>query len=424
MVDTPENEARRLEALRRYQILDTPPEIAYDEITELAAQICGCPIALIGLIDERRDWLKAKYGPPNLPDESPRDSVVCATVINRSDLLHVPDLSQDPRFRDFPMVKGPPHQKFYCGMPLITPDGYAVGTLCVTDIKPHELSVDQQEAMRRLSRQVMTQLELRRQIVERNAMLGELDRMRQDAEEARAKSDQLLRNVLPDPIARELQQTQRVQPRYYDSVSILFLDVVDFTSHAEELEPAVLVNQLDQLFTRFDEIAAQHRLEKLKTIGDAHMSAGGLPEPNRTHALDAVLAGFAMLDFVERLNRQREKLRMTPWQVRIGIHTGPVIAGVVGTQKFAYDVWGDAVNVAARMEAAGAPGRINVSESTRHRIADVCATEPRGSIEVKKKGPLAMHFVERLKPEYSADAAGRQPGPALAGRYWAPPRNA
>lgn len=211
------------------------------------------------------------------------------------------------------------------------------------------------------------------------------------------RSDILLANILPASVARELKRDRHVQPRYYDSVTIMFADFKDFTRQAERMEPRRLVDDLDFYFSAFDEIVARHRLEKLKTIGDAYMCVGGLPEENRTHATDGCSAGLEIQAFMARTNRQREKMRLVPWEVRIGIHTGGVMAGVVGKRKFAYDIWGDAVNVAARMETCGAPGRVNVSESTYHRVKDFFDTEARGRVEVKNKGTLDMYFLNQAR---------------------------
>ena len=149
------------------------------------------------------------------------------------------------------------------------------------------------------------------------------------------------------------------------------------------MAPANVIDQLDQHFTRFDDIMANHRLEKLKTIGDAYLAVGGLPEPNRTHAMDAALASLQIIDHMAKLNRQREKLHLPAWQVRIGINTGPVIAGVVGKHKFTYDIWGNTVNTAQRVEAAGIANRIGIAESTWQHIKARFDTESRGAVEVK-----------------------------------------
>ena len=249
-------------------------------------------------------------------------------------------------------------------MPLINPEGYALGSFCVLDFEARELTFEQTEAVRRLSQQVITLLELRRSLAQLSDAHEQLDK-------ARRESDQLLLNILPATIADELKESHRVEPRYYKLVTIMFTDFKGFTRFAESMEPRSLVQDLDQHFSAFDEIIGRHNLEKLKTIGDAYMCAGGLPEVNRRHPIDACLAALEIQDYMETVNRQRAKLRLAPWELRIGIHSGPVMAGVVGTKKFTYDIWGDAVNIAALMESNGLAGRINISESTYPRVRDM-----------------------------------------------------
>jgi class 3 adenylate cyclase len=292
-------------------------------------------------------------------------------------------------------------------MPLINPQGYALGTLCVLDFVKHKLTFEQTEAMRRLGRQVVAQLELRRNLIE-------LDETRQALEAEMSRSDDLLLNILPPKIADELKRGNKVEPKYHDSVTIMFTDFKGFTSFAESMEPGVLVNDLNQYFSAFDDIVSRHNLEKIKTIGDAYMCAGGLPEQNRTHAVDTCLAALEIQNFMARANAEREKSRLPPWELRIGIHTGPVMAGVVGKTKFTYDIWGDAVNIAALMESNGEAGRVALSESTYHRVKDMFETEHRSSIEGKNKGRLETYFLNRLKPEFSQNEAGRAPKGALA----------
>jgi len=405
-IPLPSNEPQRLKTVREYRILDTASEVAYDEITELAAQITQCPVATIGLMDEKREWLKSKYGlPPNF-SEIPREFNVCATTICGTDALVVPDLSKDERFAHYPMVSTEPYMRFYCGMPLINPEGYALGTLCIVDFAPRELTFEQVDAVRRLSRQTVAQLELRRKFLELTQTLQHLEQAQREIETQRERSENLLLRILPRAAADELKQNNRVTPRFFESATILFADFEGFTHLAERLEPKSLVEQLDQHFSALDQIAERHGLEMLKTIGDCYMCVGGLPEPTRSHPLDTCLAALEMQDYMGRLNRQREKLRLPRWELRIGIHTGPVMAGVVGRRKFIYDVWGDAVNIAARMEAAGEGGRINVSEAVHARVKSLFNCEPRGSVEAKNKGRLDMFYLQRIKPELSQDAAG------------------
>ncbi|TFH46750.1 MAG: adenylate/guanylate cyclase domain-containing protein [Lysobacterales bacterium] len=276
-------------------------------------------------------------------------------------------------------------------MPLINPEGYALGTVCVFDFEPRKLTFEHSESLRRLSRQTMAQLELRRKLIE-------LGNARQALESEKTRSDELLLNILPAKIADELKTRNEVEPRHYDSVTIMFTDFKGFTRFAEAAEPRTLVNDLNQYFSAFDDITERHNLEKLKTIGDAYMCAGGLPEENRTHPVDACRAALEIQEFMTRVNRQREKMRLQPWELRIGLHTGPVMAGVVGKKKFTYDIWGDAVNIAARMESTGEAGRITLSESTYHRVKDEFECEHRGPIEAKNKGALDTYFLNRIKP--------------------------
>jgi adenylate cyclase len=419
-VAIPANEPERFEALTRYAILDTLPEIGFDEITELAAQICDCPAALVSFIDPSRQWIKAKYGLPAELSECPREISVCKVTICNNDILYVPDLLSDERFNTSPLVTGGLKLRFYCGVPLITQDGYALGTLCVVDFKSRELSFEQREALRRLSRQTMVHLELRRQLIERNEMLRQLELARDRAVAEKGESERLLLNILPPSIAAELKASQRVKPRFFDSATVIFIDFSGFTRIVETMEPASVIDQLDQHFTRFDDIMAKHRLEKLKTIGDAYLAVGGVPEHNRSHPIDAALCALQILDHLIKLNRQREKLHLPAWLARIGINTGPVIAGVVGKHKFTYDIWGNTVNVAERVEAAGAPGRITISEATWQHIKGRFETEPRGAVEVKHKGLVNMYFLNRVKPEFSSDPAGTMPND----RFWKQEREA
>ncbi|MXQ14499.1 adenylate/guanylate cyclase domain-containing protein [Microvirga makkahensis] len=403
------DETDRLAALAFYQVLDTPPEFAFDAITELAAEICGCPVAIISLMDERRQWFKSKYGLPTDFTECPREITVCNSTICSNDMIYVPDLTAHERFRNLGVVTDEPRLRFYCGMPLISREGYALGTLCVVAFEPLELRPSQREAVRRLAQQAMALLELRRQLLERDALLNELARAKASAEEARDQSERLLRNILPEPVAEELQRFGRVEPRFHEATTILFADFRKFTLLTETLDPARLLDQLDQNFGRFDEIAAENRLETIKTIGDAYLCVGGLPAPNRTHPIDACLAGLQMQAYIRSANRQREKLRLTPWELRIGINTGPAIAGIVGHRRFTYDIWGNAVNVAQRLEEACEPGRINIAASTLHHVSRMFEAQARGSVGVKHIGAIDMYFVNRIRPEFSADAEGCVP---------------
>ena len=410
----PANETQRLAALQALDILDTAPEVAYDDISELAAYICSCPVAYISFIDDDRQWLKARYGLPTGFGECRRAEAFCSTTIFGTELLVVPDLQQDPRFNQNPMVTGEPHCRFYCGMPLITDEGYALGSLCVIDFEPRQLTFQQLESMRRLSRQVLAQLELRRTLIHYGQTIKELDHARIETANEKARTEELLTNILPELIADELKKNGRVQPRYTRSATILFADFKGFTLLAERTEPLSLVGLLDEYFTAFDDIMARHRIEKLKTIGDAYMAVAGLPTADRRHPINACLAALDMQATVARMKAQNEKMWLPALEVRIGIYTGPVISGVVGKRKFAFDVWGDAVNTASLMEANGEPGRINISEELAGHVTALFELEPRGAITAKHERAHEMFFLNRLKPEFSRDPEGGIPNENFA----------
>jgi adenylate cyclase len=210
--------------------------------------------------------------------------------------------------------------------------------------------------------------------------------------EERRKSDQLLRNILPDEIAHELKTKGHASPRLYDAATVVFTDFINFTRLSERLTPKQIIDELDECFLAFDDICEACNLEKIKTIGDAYMCVAGIPIPNDTHALDAVHAARQMVDWLKK--RAQNKPDAVFHAMRIGIHTGPVVAGVVGKHKFAYDIWGDAVNLAARMEEQGEEGRINISGATYAKIRRHYRCTHRGKHEVYNKGLVDMYFVE------------------------------
>ncbi|WCL47783.1 adenylate/guanylate cyclase domain-containing protein [Leptospira sp. GIMC2001] len=232
---------------------------------------------------------------------------------------------------------------------------------------------------------------------------------KEEAEVAREESDHLLENVLPKSIAKELKENGSVEPVLYESVSVLFTDFVGFTTAASTMSPAELIQELDGCFSQFDEVVSRNNLEKLKTIGDAYMCAGGLPIPSEHHAIDTVLAALEFRAFMQQMAEVKEHLGFPFWQIRIGIHTGPVTAGVIGNNKFAYDIWGDTVNIASRMESSGEPGKVNISSDTYEIIKDMFDCEYRGKVKAKGKGELDMYFVHRIKEEFSADVDGLLP---------------
>jgi adenylate cyclase len=211
-------------------------------------------------------------------------------------------------------------------------------------------------------------------------------------QEEQRKSDGLLLNILPQEIADELKASGQATPRLYESATVLFSDFVNFTRLSATLTPKELIDELNECFLAFDEICERNGLEKIKTIGDAYMCAGGLPLPNETHAADAVRAGLEMSAWLKARKHERTDAHLT--EMRIGIHTGPVMAGVIGKNKFAYDIWGDAVNLAARLEENGEPGQVNISGATKEAVKHLFIATHRGQKEVHNKGLVDMYFID------------------------------
>jgi class 3 adenylate cyclase len=227
----------------------------------------------------------------------------------------------------------------------------------------------------------------------RNA-LAEKNIIIQDEKE---KSDSLLLNILPEETAEELKEKGSSKARRFEMVSVLFTDFKGFTRMAEVMSPDELVAEIDHCFKAFDNIITNYDIEKIKTIGDAYMCAGGLPVANKTNPVDVVNAALDIREFMLNLKRSREEKGQPFFEIRIGVHTGPVVAGIVGVRKFQYDIWGDTVNIASRMESSGETGEVNISGTTYNLIRDQFDCVHRGKVEAKNKGAVDMYFVKGKK---------------------------
>jgi adenylate cyclase len=210
------------------------------------------------------------------------------------------------------------------------------------------------------------------------------------------KTETLLSNVLPKNTADEIMAKGKATKIKYNFVTVLFSDIQGFTKIAEEMNPEVLIDELDKFFFHFDSVVEKHGIEKIKTIGDAYMCAGGIPERNRTNPVEVILAALEMQKYMLKLKTTSEIEGMKFWDIRIGIHTGTVVAGVVGQKKLSYDIWGDTVNTASRMESSGDAGKINISGTTYEFVKDFFVCEHRGKMPVKYKGELDMYFVDGI----------------------------
>ncbi len=225
-----------------------------------------------------------------------------------------------------------------------------------------------------------------------------IEKTKQLVEKEKDRSDKLLLNILPEQTAIELKEQGKVKAKKFDSVSVMFTDFKGFTRLSEGLNPEELVKTVDFYYSKFDEIIKSYGLEKIKTIGDAYMAASGLPFPTDDHASKLTLAALEIAEFVKK-SKEENPNDEKRFEIRIGINTGPVVAGVVGTDKFAYDIWGDTVNIASRMESNSKPGKVNISENTYKVIKDEFECTYRGEIDAKNRGKMKMYFVNSIKPQ-------------------------
>lgn len=258
--------------------------------------------------------------------------------------------------------------------------------------------------------------EIRAQNIKIEAQKKELEKEKKKVEEQKKllqiekdKAESILHNVMPESTAEEIKLKGKVSARAYKTVSVLFTDFVGFSKAAEGLTPTELVNRLDVYFSKFDEIIVRNNLEKIKTIGDAYMCAGGVPVRNNTNPIDAVLAALQIQDYMHQLKEEALKTNGEYWDLRLGINTGEVTAGVIGSERLAYDIWGSTVNHAQRMENMGEPGRVTISGNTFKLIEPYFECTYRGKVKTKSKGMIEMFTVERIKPELSINGEGLFP---------------
>ena len=213
---------------------------------------------------------------------------------------------------------------------------------------------------------------------------------------AKKRSEELLLNILPAEVAEELKLTGTAKAKSFTMVTVMFTDFKDFTTVSEKVSAELLVEEIHTCFSAFDIIIQKHKIEKIKTIGDAYLCASGLPVSNYTHAVDMLNAAFEIRSYMLQRKKEKEARGEIPFELRVGIHTGPVVAGIVGVKKYAYDIWGDTVNIASRMESSGDAGKVNISGSTYELVKEKFSCTHRGKVQAKNKGEIDMYFVEEI----------------------------
>jgi len=361
-----ENEQDRLQDLDSLGIVkeDIRKDQRFSSLPRLASYLTSCPQAWINIIDKDTQHCKIDYGQNSvlsyMSREIPRGLTACQHVVNNNcEPLVIEDCTVDERTKLVAEASGGGFPRFYAGSPIVSKNGFILGTFCVMDEEPRSISHEQLEGLRLLADQFVELLDTRQ------------------VESSSVNND--------DKLA--------VNGDYYSSASILFADFVGFTQKTEEIQPGELLEILSSYFNGFDQIMERFGLKKVKTIGDAYMAIGGVPDKNSDHAIQVCKAAQEMIKYVNGMGVQQEALGKDSWKLRVGINTGPVIAGNTGDN---FDIWGDAVNVAARLESSGEEGKIQISDKTKQFLPENAKVTFREKVNLKNKGEMDTFFLEEI----------------------------
>ena len=361
-----ENEQERLKDLDSLGIVkeDISKDQRFSSLPRLASYLTSCPQAWINIIDKDTQHCKIDYGQNSvlsyMSREIPRGLTVCQHVVNNNcEPLVIEDCSIDERTKIVGEASGGGFPKFYAGAPIVSKNGFILGTFCVMDEDARSISHQQLDGLRLLADQFVELLDTRQ------------------VEAPSVNND--------DKLA--------VNGDYYSSATILFADFVGFTQKTEEIQPGELLEILSSYFNGFDQIMERFGLKKVKTIGDAYMAIGGVPDKNSDHAIQVCKAAQEMIKYVNGMGVQQEALGKDSWKLRVGINTGPVIAGNTGNN---FDIWGDAVNVASRLESTGVEGKIQISEKTKQFLSENAKLTFREKVHLKNKGEMDTFFLEEI----------------------------
>jgi class 3 adenylate cyclase len=366
------NEEQRIEEVKRLGILDLnlSRESRYNSMTQVATYLTDCPQSTINILGSNVQQCKASFGfepeQKEMMEEIPREISVCQFGLAKpGQPLIIENILEDDRTKNWKNMPFDPGFRFYASLPLMSSRGFSIGTLCVFDPNPKNLDHQQIDGLRLLSDQIVHMLEK-----ELNPKEGV---------------------AVPEDKSKE--QPSQMKGQYYSATSILFADFIGFTNLVENSDPGELLETLNIFFNGFDRIISKHNVLKVKTVGDCYMCVGGIPSQQKTHAKEVCAAAIDLLKFVEGTNIQYEALGKPCWELRIGIHSGAVIAGSAGNT---FDIWGDAVNIAARLESSGESGKIHISQKTKDYLEGTGNCTPRGEVELKNKGSWSTYFLNGL----------------------------
>ena len=362
------NEKCRLDEVERLGVLgkDFSADSDYNTLTQLSTITTGTQIGMINILGSNIQRCKMDFGfsadQSAIAQELPREISVCQySLLNPKEPLVIEDMFLDERTKNFQKLEAYSELRFYAGSPLVTSRGYSIGTLCVLGMEPKKITHDQIEGLRILADLIVSSIE--------NDLLKKQDEGNKE-------------------VSSNNQNQSMV--KYFSTSSILFADFVGFTKLVEKLEAGDLIETLTVFFKGFDRLAQKHNVTKVKTIGDCYMCVSGIPKQEKEHALKMCAFALDMLKFVEGINIQHEVLEKPIWKLRIGIHSGPLIANF---QTGVFDVWGDSVNIAARMESSGQAGKVHISEKTADHLGSEFSLSSRGEVELKNKGYFQTFFI-------------------------------
>ncbi len=395
-----EAKARTLDAINHLAASMLQPQSDVDEILWDVAQgvvaHLGLEDCVIYLFDERREFLvqRAAFGPKNPREREILSPIriqpgtgIVGTVAITGQAEIISDTRKDPRY-----IQDDQQRLSELAVPLFS-QGQVIGVLDSEHSQEGFFTKEHLHLLTTVASMMaarVTRAQLDQQLRDANRLLeARIAERTRELSDATQRSDRLLHNILPHPIVERLKRGDQAIAERYEDVTVLFADLVDFTRWSMQLPPEHVVEILGQVFTEFDALTEHHGLEKIKTVGDAYMVVAGLPAPRPDHREIMATMALQMVEGIQRLNR----VLGTSLDVRIGMHSGPVVAGIIGTRKFAYDLWGDTVNVASRLESHGMAGRIHVAEPTWQALRERFTFEPRGEIELKSLGRVKTWFL-------------------------------